>query len=399
MYLNRGRAFAIMRDAGIDALVATHPRNVTYLSDSPQLHECMLLATVYAILPAHPDLPPFLVLRADSMPVHHQEKCWIREVEIYSKPLVCLPKTVKLGSMTTGERVLYQASKSVDMPAKPVEGLRTALKKRGLLRGRIGVDESGLPQPRGWEEMVEGLSEVTLQPAASLITEIRLVKTLPELRLMEQAAALNVAGLKACVACIRRGGSELDAAMAYRRAVWHGRGTPHYANVGYGTRSAVRTTLPAAIRPRRGDVVKLDFDCIYNDYFADTGRTGCVGKPSQKIRRYYTAVQTGLEEVKAAVRPGVKPAELFRLGIETVQKAGIPYFSTRYIGHAIGMWCYDGLAVGPTEDRPLEVGMVLNLEPSHFELGLGAFHAEDTVVVTRAGHKTLPGAALTLYAL
>lgn len=73
MYLNRDRAFAIMRDAGIDALVATHPRNVTYLSDYPQLHECMLLATVYAILPAHPDLPPFLVLRADSMPVHHQE--------------------------------------------------------------------------------------------------------------------------------------------------------------------------------------------------------------------------------------------------------------------------------------------------------------------------------------
>jgi Xaa-Pro aminopeptidase len=51
------------------------------------------------------------------------------------------------------------------------------------------------------------------------------------------------------------------------------------------------------------------------------------------------------------------------------------------------------------EDRPLEEGMVLNLEPSHYELGLGAFHAEDTVVVTRTGSRTLSRAPLRLYEL
>jgi len=399
MFLNRDRAYGILKEAGLDALVGTHLRNVTYISDYPQMHECTLTPTVFAVLPADPSTPPFLVLRAASLPVHHQEKCWIREVEVYSKPFVCLPDTVKPDAMTTEERLLYQASKGVDMPAKPVQALRVGLERRGLLAGRIGVDESGLPQPRGWDEMVEGLSGATVQPAASVISKIRLVKTRPELRVMEQAAALNDAGLKACLARIRRGATEAEAAVAYRQAVWRGGGVPHYANVGYGTRSAVPTKPPAAIRPRRGDVVKLDFDCIYNYYFGDIGRTGFVGKAPEKIRQYYEAVRTGLEEVKAAVRPGVKPSELFRLGIDTVRKAGIPYFNTTYIGHAIGMWCYDGLVVGPMEDRSLEEGMVLNLEPSHYELGLGAFHAEDTVVVTRTGHRTLSDAPLKLYEL
>lgn len=399
MYLNRDRAHVVMKEAGLDALVATHLRNVSYFSDYPQMHECTLTPTVFAVLPSDVGIPPFLVLRAASLPVHHQEKCWIREVEVYSKPFVCLPDTVKSRAMTTEEKLLYEASKGVDMPAKPVQALRAALEKRGLLKGRIGVDESGLPQPHGWEEMAEGLPGATLQAAASLISKIRLVKTRPELRLMEQAAALNDAGLAACLARIRKGGTEAEAASAYRQAVWKGGGIPHYANVGYGTRSAVPTKPPAAIRPRRGNIVKLDFDCIYHYYFADIGRTGFIGKPPEKIRAYYTAVQTGLQEVKSAVRPGVRPSELFRLGIETVRKAGIPYFNTTYIGHAIGMWCYDGLVVGPMEDRALEEGMVLNLEPSHYELGLGAFHAEDTVVVTRTGSRTLSRAPLRLYEL
>jgi Xaa-Pro aminopeptidase len=399
MYLNRERAQGIMKSAGLDVLVATNLRNVTYFSDYPQMHECTLTPTVFAVLAADPSIPPFLVLRAASLPVHHQEKCWIREVEVYSKPFVCLPDDVKEKGMTVEEQLLYRASKGVEMPPKPLEALRQALEKRGLLRGRIGVDESGLPQPKGWDEMVAALAGATVEPAALTISKIRLVKTRAEISLMERAASLNDAGLKACLGAVRKGGTELEASVAYRQAVWRRGGTPHYANVGYGTRSAVPTKPPATIKPRKGDVVKFDFDCIYNYYFADLGRTGIVGKPSDKIQRYYTAVEMGLEAVKDAVKPGVKPSELFHLGIDTVRKAGIPYFSTTYIGHAIGMWCYDGLIVGPMEDRPLEEGMVLNLEPSHYELGLGAFHAEDTVVVTRTGHRTMSGAPLKLYEL
>lgn len=399
MYLNRERASAIMKDAKLDVLVATNLRNVTYFSNYPQMHECTLTPTVFAVLAPDASIPPFLVLRAASLPVHHQEKCWIREVEVYSKPFVCLPDDIKESAMTQEERLLYRASKGVEMPAKPIEALRQGLEKRGLLRGRIGVDESGLPQPRGWEEVVAGLPGTAVEAAAHTISKIRLVKTRAEIALMEQAAALNDVGLKACIGAVRKGGTELEAGAAYRQAIWRYGGTPHYANVGYGTRSAVPSKPPANIKPRKGDVVKFDFDCIYNYYFADLGRTGIVGKAPEKIRRYYEAVQTGLEAVKSAVRPGVKPSELFRIGIDTVRKAGIPYFSTTYIGHAIGMWCYDGLVVGPMEDRPLEQGMVLNLEPSHYELGLGAFHAEDTVVVTRSGHRTLSAAPLRLYEL
>lgn len=399
MYLNRDRATGIMRDAGLDALVATHLRNVTYFSDYPQLHECTPAPTAYAVLPADPSTPSFLVVRTASLSIIRQEKCWVQDTELYAAPAVCLPDDLKPGRLTPDERLLYEASLATGMPAKPVQALRLGLERRGMLTGRIGVDESGLPQPRGWEEIVEGLAGASIQPAASLISKIRLVKTEPELRLLEQAAAINDAGLKACLAGIRSGATEVEAAAAYHRGVWRRGGIPHYANLGYGRRSALRNCFPAAVKPRRGDIVKLDFDCIYRGYFADIGRTGCIGTPSAKIRRYYAAVLTALEEVKAATRPGVKPSALFRLAIEAVRKGGIPYFDLSYIGHAIGMWCYDGLAVGPMEDRPLETNMVLNLEPSHYELGLGALHAEDTVVVTPIGYRSLQRSSFRLVEL
>ena len=106
--------------------------------------------------------------------------------------------------MSREEQLLYDAAKGVDLPGKPVEALRAGLEKRGLLRGRIGVDESGLPQPRGWEEVVGALTGATVQPAASLVSKIRLVKTRGELRLMAEAATLNEAGLRASLASIGR---------------------------------------------------------------------------------------------------------------------------------------------------------------------------------------------------
>ncbi len=398
MLINLERAHAIMRENNVDVLIATHPRNVTYFSDFPQMHECTMTSIAFGVLPADPDVKPFVVVRAGSLPFLTQEGCWVQEAEIYAKPFwVHMDESIDVRQISAEERVLYEACKGAKIPSRAIEALQNGLRKRGLLRGRIGVDEVGLGQPRNWAEFVEGLAPAKVLPAAAMINRIRLVKTPTEVAIMEEAVRVNEAGFARCVEAIQEGAMETEAAAVYRIEVTRKNGTPHYANVGYGGRSALPTNYPKAVKPRTGDIVRLDFDCVYKNYFSDIGRTGVMREGSSRVKQYYSAVLTAVEEVKAHLKPGVKVSTLFGIGKETVQRAGIPYYTTNYIGHSIGMWCYDGLAIVPMEDRCVEEGMVLNLEPSHYELGLGVLHAEDTVLVTGTGCRSLQHIGFHLY--
>lgn len=396
-YVNKERAHAVLKEERLDAIIATHPRNVTYLSDYPQLHECTPSPTVYAVLPADPKVPPVVVTRVASLPILRLEGCWIEDAEPYAPRVTSIPGPAKNGRLTPEEALIVEAAGRADLAPTPDAALARALKLRGLESGRLGVDEAGLTPLLGLKPVAEALPNATLVPAAKVLSWIRLVKTTPEIERLRRAAQANEAGFKAVLRALRPGVSEVALAEAYRRGVWQAGGIPHYPNIGVGTRGAIPTRPPAHFRARKGDLVKLDLDCIRDYYFGDMGRTAVIGKAPARVRDYYGAVVSALEATRAAVRPGVKPSALYHIAVQTARKAGIPQISMSYIGHAIGMWCYDGLLIHPSEDRPLESGMVLNLEPSHYELGLGAFHAEDTVVVTSNGCESLQRCSFRLY--
>ena len=87
-------------------------------------------------------------------------------------------------------------------------------------------------------------------------------------------------------------------------------------------------------------------------------------------------------------KPGTRVAELFDIAVETARK-GIPDYQRTHIGHGIGLELYEPPSINPTSEIVLEEDMVINVEPPYYELGLGGFQVEDTIVVTDSGFRFL----------
>ena len=67
---------------------------------------------------------------------------------------------------------------------------------------------------------------------------------------------------------------------------------------------------------------------------------------------------------------------------------GLPPIS--FIGHGIGLHLHEDPYLGPTEDRALEAGMVLGIEPLIYETGFGfGMQNKDMVLVTHDGCELL----------
>src|SRR5258708_32437969 len=61
-----------------------------------------------------------------------------------------------------------------------------------------------------------------------------------------------------------------------------------------------------------------------------------------------------------------------------------------FVGHGIGLHLHEDPYLGPTEDQPLEAGMVLGIEPLVYETGFGfGMQNKDMLLVTPGGCKIL----------
>jgi Xaa-Pro aminopeptidase len=133
-----------------------------------------------------------------------------------------------------------------------------------------------------------------------------------------------------------------------------------------------------------GDLVRLDLTISHRGYWADSGRTACIGSPSLQVRKRYGAIRLAVESALEAVRPGVTFADVYDVAMKAVAPQ-IPGYRRRHCGHTIGLRPYDGLLVAPDESAPIEANMVLNIEVPYYGIGWGGVQLEDTVVVTQTG--------------
>src|SRR4029078_4459956 len=76
-----------------------------------------------------------------------------------------------------------------------------------------------------------------------------------------------------------------------------------------------------------------------------------------------------------AIKPGASSRAIYDLYLSKLQDLDLPRFAS--IGHAIGLHLHEDPYLGPTDDQPLEAGMVLGIEPLIYETGLG-FGMENT---------------------
>lgn len=385
MLLNKPRAHRIMAEQGIEALVATSPENVTYMSDYWSMAHWTRPGTqVYMVLPADTAITPCVIMSTSALDLLADSEAWVTEAYRYGFFVTEIASDTDLSPIEKRLAALLAGIDHGDV----VSALIYALKARKLERTRLAVDENGI-QPACLERLRHELPGAEILPGARTFREIRSIKTPEEIARLRGAVRVTERSIDAALSIAREGVTELELLEAFHKATISAGGFPAACCIGTGARSALSNAQATARTLRSGDVIRFDGGGRYKHYRADISRMGALGDPDKKVRRYYHALRAGMERAIAEIRPGVKAADIFKVAAETVRQEGIAHYQRNHVGHGIGINNYDAPDLAPHSTEVLEEGMVLCVETPYYELGFAGLQVENTVVVGPNGAETL----------
>lgn len=385
MLINAARAKAVMDRHNLDALVATTPENVTYLSGFWILtHLRHRMRQVYAVI-TRDDLNADLVISRGLADGAATTGVRARKYHVYGAFYFCGHSMADADDEATAFMRLLEHS-----PAYPnaLDALAGCLADRGVASARVGVDQGtdlvGLGA--ALESRLPGMACV---PAYDIFREIRICKTEEEIRRIRKSVAVTEGGLMDAIGAIKEGATEREVGLAFCAGVAGRGGLQSLDCIGSGPRGAYPSVTVSDRVIRRGDVVRFDVGCVADFYHSDMARTAVLGEPSAKVRAYHDAIVAGEKAILEAMKPGVSVSELFRLGMETVRATGIPHYERTHCGHGNGIEGYDLPQISASDKTVLEPGMVLCVETPYYEPGFAGLQIEDIVVVRENGIEKL----------
>ncbi len=266
----------------------------------------------------------------------------------------------------------------------PTAVLAGILKDLGVAQGKIGLEMDAIPADP-WEALKVALPRATWAHGAEAFHHARMVKTPGELDRLRQASRIADLAQAEAHAHVREGMTEQD---LYRcivdRALAHGAERILMVQVAAAERSTYSNPTPSARRLNRGDIVKIDVFVTVGGYLSDTGRAIVIGQASALQRDIWAKMQETLAAIHAAIRPGARTSDLWRVFVATFKKHGMAPV-IRFLGHGLGLSLHEEPFIAAHTDTPLEAGMVFAIEPV-FKTGDGmGYHLEDNVIVTATG--------------
>ena len=261
----------------------------------------------------------------------------------------------------------------------------------------------------------------TIIDPATIVHELRVVKSSEELEVMQQAADIaaeaHCEAMKAVRAGMREYEIEALIEQIFRR---HGCAGPAYTSiVGAGANATVLHYINNDGELRDGDLLLLDAGAEYKGYASDITRTFPInGRYSSAQRDIYDLVLKAQMSCVEMVRPGVTHDQLKHHSIEVLTEGMVELgllkgdpeqlikdkkyekFYMHGLGHMIGIDVHDvGRYYHGKESRALEPGVVMTVEPGIYVaadsqdvpekyLGIGV-RIEDDVLCTANGPRVL----------
>jgi Xaa-Pro dipeptidase len=292
----------------------------------------------------------------------------------------------------------------------PGQVVARVVEKLGLATAKIGI-EKGLNKNGlyfwidEYEAIKAALPKATFVDAASVVAEVRLVKSPLEIGAMRDAARIAEAAVDSAVKVVRPGATENDVASEFYRAMISGGG--EYTSLTPFFLSGERTSLPHGTWRQRtiedGDPFYFEVSGNSCRYEVPVMRTALVGEPRGRVRAMANAALDALAVGLDTIRPGVTGEAVHEAILGTMEKAG---FGGDYYkhpsGYTIGIsfppaWSethYFTLARG--EKKRLEPNMTFHVVPialMYRQAGIG-FSA--SVRVTEKGCEPLTNYPRTL---
>ncbi|MDR3319502.1 MAG: Xaa-Pro peptidase family protein [Desulfovibrio sp.] len=264
---------------------------------------------------------------------------------------------------------------------------------------RIGLESHGVSMAFARELGKAG--GLFLQAADGLVERLRCVKGPEEIAALETSFALNHKMLTwleqslAADGALLSGMREADLAWAVERFFRENGARELAFPVIAATckNSALPHAPPGDDRLAEGCHVLVDAGCRVDDYCSDQTRTFWLGEKFgsawSRFERVYALVREAREAALKKLRPGMTGREAYSLARGVFKRAGVEDAFIHGLGHGIGLETHEAPTLSPHNERPLEVGMVVTVEPGLYYPEWGGVRLEYTVALEENGARIL----------
>ncbi len=404
--MNTAQAQAVMEEYDLAGMLALNPVNIYYLTNTIPIGVKMRWEyPSFASLPRDPDQPRFLITTTAQLWDIVNGDRWVPDVIPYSgpanaadymgdnaKPLSEPPVAGSRGyvvdedaALTPREQRWADSQVNVQPSPTPEWALARAMKESGITKGRVAVDDmriAHLLQRIGADENIEFVD------GDNLFRRIRYVKSAPEIELMRIAGAKNAEAALATARSIERGMSfaEIERRFMTECAA---RGN----DMAFIIAGVTLGFLPdAEVVP--GKPFLIDAVSHFQQYHGDFARSIVLGEPSAEVVKRAEAQRAAREATFSILKPGTKYSDIRAAGFDAFKKAGGNPDTLIVNPHSLGLQHTDQPYNDANpwrggEDIVLKAGMVITVDLPYIEVGFGAGHNEDLLLITGDGYEPL----------
>nr|NUR37371.1 aminopeptidase P family protein [Sphingomonas sp.] len=274
---------------------------------------------------------------------------------------------------------------------EPLKLVAAFLRERGVAREPIGFEETN----RFFilDRLKQQLPSARVVSGNPVVRGCRMIKTEPELALMQVANDIMLASLRYAGEQTREGmtPADVDAMIAAAQKRLGGAYDGGLVLIGEASAYPHGSHKPQIVR--RGEIVLMDCTCSVHGYQADITRTFVFGAdPTAEQRKLWDQVHRGQQVAIEAAKPGVPAGSVDDAVRRTYESWGfgpgyrLPGLSHR-TGHGIGMEVHESIYLVHGETTPLAPGMCFSDEPGLYIPGKFGVRLEDCWHMTGNGPK------------
>jgi Xaa-Pro aminopeptidase len=267
------------------------------------------------------------------------------------------------------------------------ERLAELCDKYGVARLAFEHAHIGYAQHKAINTVLEGIE---LLPCENLIENLRYMKDAAEIERLRRACACTDEVFTDICAFIKPGLTEKDVEWAILESVHKYGCEPSFPFI---VLSGARGSLPHGMASMKkitaGELLIMDFGCMYQGYHADMTRTVSIGRPTAEQRRLYDIVLKANKLAEKAIHAGILALTVDAVAREYISGEGYRENFGHGLGHGLGLDIHERPFMNNVCQDILKKDCLVTVEPGIYLPGKCGIRIEDTVLVLEDGSENL----------
>ena len=342
--------------AGLDAIIAISPENVTYVSG--------------------------FVVPSQSLMRWRHAACVVTADGKISMVAIDMEATTVKAHAGIDDLCIYR-----EFSDDPMVKLTEALQDSKLDRAKVGIEMEFLPA-RDFATLQKNLPDVNWVAADAIFNKARQIKTAGELALLRSLSKLTDNAIGTALRSAEVGMSEMELAGTLLTTLFAG-GAESYKLmiIASGERSEFPNVGPSERKLKHGDIIRMEIFGQKRGYLTGVCRTAVVGEATTEQYKIWSNLIECKYLVMDLIKPGASCPEIYRKFLEKFGQLGFDPIS--FVAHGIGLHLHEEPYMGRYGDEMVEAGMVGAFEPLVYIPGRFGMQNKDMFCVTDRGCELL----------